>query len=145
MEVGPLPDLFAGAGGYVHKRSFQGDGVGALVQEPGANSVYCLILHPFLTLLIQPCYTSSIPGANPPTTCTDHAFQITCHPFYFFSMFHIKLPLTHLPSPTHRGFRVISILISNFLLGNLLLSSRGINFWRETGSKLRFFSHTFLS
>ena len=143
MEVGRLPGLFAGAGGYVHKTSFQGNDDGALVHAPRANAVSCLILHPFLTMLIQPCSTASLPGAiPPPTTCPYNAFHIACHPSYYSSMFHIKLPLTHLPCPTHRGFCGISLLIYFliFSLGTCSLVTWD-QFLEINGSKLPYFSH----
>ena len=65
MEVGRLPDLFAGISCYVHKRDLQGDGSGALVHAPRANSESGFIPHPFITLLIQPRSTASLPGSTP--------------------------------------------------------------------------------
>ena len=111
MEIRRLPDLFTGAGGYVHKRGFQGNGGGALVHAPGANSGSCLILHPFLTLLIQPSSTASLPGATPVNHMSGSRLPHYMSLFLLYFMFHIKFPHTHPPCPTHRGFHVISLPI----------------------------------
>ena len=140
MEVGRLPDLFAGAGIYVHKRSFQGDGGGALVHAPGSNPGSCLNLHPSLTLLIQPSFTASLLRSTPPsTTCLYHAFHIAFHP-YLFSICSISTRLRHIPPSQLTGGSVSYLYLFIFLFYPWVPapSSRGINFLRATGSQLPF-------
>ena len=147
MEVGRLPGLFAGSGIYVHKRSFQGDGGGALVHAPGSNPGSCLNLHPSLTLLIQPSFTASLLGSTPPFNHMSVSRLPHCiSPLLIFDMFHINSPPTHPPFPTHRGFRVISIPI-HFLILSLGTCSfvTWDQFFEGNGISVTFFYHPCLS
>ena len=147
MEVGRLPDLFAGTSGYVRKRIPQGNGDGALAHVPGANSGSSLILHLLITLLIQPSFTAPLLGSTPPFNHMSVSRLPHCiSPLLIFDMFHINSPPTHPPFPTHRGFRVISIPIY-FLILSLGTCSfvTWDKFFEGNGISVTFFYHPCLS
>ena len=113
MEVGRLPNLFAGKSGYIHKMSLQGDGGVAMVHTSGANPEYSLISFRCLSKKNRHFLVPTPPPTHPTPSHTHVCVKplTLCVTFLLSSMIHINFPPSHPHCTTYREFCVISLSI----------------------------------